>query len=104
MKFYFKKLEQNPYLHDKVEFYILFSCYDFTFNDRKKELEEFGFDKNEIEELKEKLVEFTNELIEDFPTIKEYYIRSEEHTSELQSRRNIVCRLLLEKKKKKKKK
>src|SRR5215475_5811076 len=28
--------------------------------------------------------------------------RSEEHTSELQSRENIVCRLLLEKKKKKK--
>ena len=26
-------------------------------------------------------------------------IRSEEHTSELQSRRNLVCRLLLEKKK-----
>src|SRR5690349_23156073 len=31
-------------------------------------------------------------------------IRSEEHTSELQSRRDLVCRLLLEKKKKKKKK
>src|SRR5690349_23859944 len=30
--------------------------------------------------------------------------RSEEHTSELQSRRDLVCRLLLEKKKKKKKK
>ena len=30
--------------------------------------------------------------------------RSEEHTSELQSRTNLVCRLLLEKKKKKKKK
>src|SRR5690349_3210960 len=29
-------------------------------------------------------------------------IRSEEHTSELQSRRDLVCRLLLEKKKKKK--
>src|SRR2546427_6085636 len=29
--------------------------------------------------------------------------RSEEHTSELQSQSNIVCRLLLEKKKKKKK-
>src|SRR5690606_39919304 len=27
------------------------------------------------------------------------YVRSEEHTSELQSRENIVCRLLLEKKK-----
>src|SRR5437016_8469213 len=31
-------------------------------------------------------------------------VRSEEHTSELQSLTNLVCRLLLEKKKKKKKK
>src|SRR5436309_11769987 len=35
---------------------------------------------------------------------KDYELRSEEHTSELQSRENLVCRLLLEKKKKKKKK
>src|SRR2546427_3140000 len=33
-----------------------------------------------------------------------YALRSEEHTSELQSQSNLVCRLLLEKKKKKKKK
>ena len=32
-------------------------------------------------------------------TIRGTPIRSEEHTSELQSRRNLVCRLLLEKKK-----
>src|SRR5205814_10044559 len=32
------------------------------------------------------------------------HLRSEEHTSELQSLRHLVCRLLLEKKKKKKKK
>src|SRR2546427_5384887 len=31
-------------------------------------------------------------------------LRSEEHTSELQSQSNLVCRLLLEKKKKKRKK
>src|SRR2546427_5460725 len=36
-------------------------------------------------------------LIED----NKYAIRSEEHTSELQSQSNLVCRLLLEKKKKK---
>src|SRR2546426_8723190 len=35
--------------------------------------------------------------------IKEYFFRSEEHTSELQSPCNLVCRLLLEKKKKNKK-
>src|SRR2546427_6042558 len=33
---------------------------------------------------------------------KPAYKRSEEHTSELQSQSNLVCRLLLEKKKKKK--
>src|SRR5437660_9724356 len=33
-----------------------------------------------------------------------HVFRSEEHTSELQSRGHLVCRLLLEKKKKKKKK
>src|SRR2546430_3775473 len=32
-----------------------------------------------------------------------WVVRSEEHTSELQSQSNLVCRLLLEKKKKKKK-
>src|SRR5690606_4453580 len=35
-----------------------------------------------------------------FQEIVQYtYLRSEEHTSELQSRENLVCRLLLEKKK-----
>src|SRR5438093_6037853 len=38
----------------------------------------------------------------DFPTLRKD--RSEEHTSELQSLTNLVCRLLLEKKKKIKKK
>src|SRR5690349_22424709 len=36
------------------------------------------------------------------PTAADGKARSEEHTSELQSRRDLVCRLLLEKKKKKK--
>src|SRR5438046_8363016 len=37
-----------------------------------------------------------------FPEFKKAHCRSEEHTSELQSLTNLVCRLLLEKKKKKK--
>src|SRR5438270_3366088 len=39
-----------------------------------------------------------------YHTFFEEYLRSEEHTSELQSQSNLVCRLLLEKKKKKNKK
>src|SRR3712207_8417309 len=34
------------------------------------------------------------------PILHAEYLRSEEHTSELQSRQYLVCRLLLEKKKK----
>src|SRR5260370_26468905 len=34
-----------------------------------------------------------------FPGIRKHQNRSEEHTSELQSHLNLVCRLLLEKKK-----
>src|SRR5690349_23018563 len=41
----------------------------------------------------------SNQLVSAFPASG----RSEEHTSELQSRRDLVCRLLLEKKKKNKK-
>src|SRR2546429_6673224 len=35
-----------------------------------------------------------------FPKLPDTWLRSEEHTSELQSRLHLVCRLLLEKKKK----
>src|SRR5690606_41079090 len=51
---------------------------------------------------------FTSAFIDEsfligYLTPEEYfYFRSEEHTSELQSRENLVCRLLLEKKKNKK--
>src|SRR5436190_15587595 len=40
----------------------------------------------------------------DWAEVPGYGYRSEEHTSELQSHSDLVCRLLLEKKKKKKKK
>src|SRR2546429_4029323 len=43
-----------------------------------------------------------NGIIENYLELKEKLLkRSEEHTSELQSRLHLVCRLLLEKKKKK---
>src|SRR3712207_8433981 len=39
-------------------------------------------------------------LLSSSPCSFAWYLRSEEHTSELQSRQYLVCRLLLEKKKK----
>src|SRR5690625_2524504 len=46
---------------------------------------------------------FSYWIFEDRETLRHYFQRSEEHTSELQSRGHLVCRLLLEKKKKKNK-
>src|SRR5690554_7387197 len=66
-------------------------CFQFNTEEKAKNLESLGFG-----------------WIEDNPEnhFVAYLIntRSEEHTSELQSRPHLVCRLLLEKKKKKKKK
>src|SRR5439155_23500603 len=42
---------------------------------------------------------FYRESFSDYIVAVEYRFRSEEHTSELQSRGHLVCRLLLEKKK-----
>src|SRR3712207_9537982 len=39
------------------------------------------------------------ELVITYEFVTRAYVRSEEHTSELQSRQYLVCRLLLEKKK-----
>jgi len=67
MKFYFDKLEKNPHLHDKVEFDILFTCYDLTLDKRIIELKKYGFSKIEISTIKNILIKFTNRIINDFP-------------------------------------
>src|SRR5438270_7630545 len=53
----------------------------------------------------EQLLFLFDQLAADFDALPQQQVleRSEEHTSELQSQSNLVCRLLLEKKKKKKK-
>src|SRR5690349_23670519 len=50
-----------------------------------------------IDDLKDALCQL-DEMV-DLPAVAAGSSRSEEHTSELQSRRDLVCRLLLEKKK-----
>lgn len=69
MKFYIKKLKNNPELHDKVEFEIVFTCYDLLVKNRLQELKKYGFDNNEINTIHEILLDFTNEIIQRFPDI-----------------------------------
>lgn len=69
MKFFLNKLERYPFLHDKIEFEILFTCYDFTIDSRINELKKYGFTKDEIFKIKQCLIEFTNNVIDQFPQI-----------------------------------
>ena len=71
IEFYFKKLEKYPYLHDKIEFEILFTCYEPFFQERLNELKSYNFKNSEIKILKQNLLEFTNKLINNFHSISE---------------------------------
>jgi len=64
VEFSINKLKNNPHLQDKVEFEILFTCYDLTFNQRADELRKNEFSEEEISILREKLHEFTNNTIQ----------------------------------------
>jgi glutamine kinase len=87
MQFYIKKLEKNPFLHDKIEFEILFTCYDFTLNKRIRELKKYGFTEREINKIKDNLKEFTNNVIEEFPNILN---ESKKSIEQLTTNRNLV--------------
>lgn len=63
LTFYLNKLKANPQLQDKVEFEILYTCYDLTFDRRVRELVEAGFTRGEIANLKSATLQLTNDLV-----------------------------------------
>lgn len=67
VKFAMEKLHRNPHLQDKVEFEVLYTCYDLSFLERSEELRRGGFSDEEIEELHTALLTLTNHLISRSP-------------------------------------
>lgn len=72
--YYLKKLKENPELHDKVEFDILFTCWSFDFSDQASRLKEGGFSDADVTVLEEALKTITkngfDRLDEDLRQIK----------------------------------
>lgn len=50
-------------MHDKIEFNIVYSCYDFNSSKKLEELLNHGFNENEIKRLEFSLLELTNKII-----------------------------------------
>ena len=81
LTYYLEKLERNHELHDKVEFEILFSCYDFTIEKRLEDLKKYNFSIKEIKEIKESILELTNNIFLDFTNISNNASKSIERLS-----------------------
>ena len=95
VNYYLKKLIQNPFLHDKVEFEILFTCYDPSIKSRLKDLQKNNFSKKEINTLNEILKQFTNNIIDNFPNI---LCETLDGINKLQENRDITLKNLKRKK------
>ncbi|KPH51858.1 hypothetical protein BA915_02210 [Helicobacter pullorum] len=64
VEFYLDSLSNNPHLHDKVEFDIVFSCYDLNTPKKLQKLQKFNFNANEIKRIEFALLELTNNIID----------------------------------------
>jgi glutamine kinase len=64
VNYYLDELSKNINHHDKVEFEIIFSCYDFGLDTRLLKLKKFNFSDEEIEAIKISLLELTNKIID----------------------------------------
>jgi phosphoenolpyruvate synthase/pyruvate phosphate dikinase len=76
VNYYIKKLHKNPNWHDKVEFEIIFTCYDLLTKKKLKELKNHGFLDKEIITIKNCLIEFTNNIFQNFENTAEFCNKS----------------------------
>jgi len=65
VNYYVEQLRRNPHFHDKVEFYVLHTCMDFSFGQTHEKLIEHGFTEAEVTELKQALISLTRGILHD---------------------------------------
>ena len=61
--YYSSRLVKKPFLHDKIEFEIVFSCYTLDLEHRIQCLDKEGFSESDKEEICESLRNLTNKII-----------------------------------------
>ena len=80
---YIDMLIKKPNLHDKVEFDIVLSCYDFDIDSKLQNLEEYDFYLDERESIKKHLHKLTNQIINPHTGL---YLKDIEKIQKLKSR------------------
>lgn len=87
IKFYLKELSENQHLHDKIEFELIFSCFDLSTKYKLKKLKKYGFSEKEIKYFEYELKKLTNNIFEKFPY---YEIEFKKSLEKLVNRRKIL--------------
>jgi len=64
VEYYLDRLTENPRLHDKVEFDIIFSCYHFNLEQEISKLKNYGFTGDEVGRLVESLRNLTVRIVD----------------------------------------
>lgn len=63
VNYYLDCLSNQPHLHDKIEFEIVFSCYDLNTPAKLKKLRSHNFNRNELKRIEFSLLELTNGIL-----------------------------------------
>jgi glutamine kinase len=66
---YSKKLKADLTAHDKIEFEIVLSCYDFMTEEKLCELKEVGFLQKETDHIRDELLNLTHRIIGEYPEV-----------------------------------
>ncbi|MCI6217220.1 MAG: PEP-utilizing enzyme [Helicobacter sp.] len=81
--YYVSVLADNPQLHDKIEFSVVFSCYDLNITHKLSSLLTHGFNANELKRIEFSLLDLTNSIIN---PLRGLYLKDLAKVDELKSR------------------
>ncbi len=84
--YYLDKLRMYPALQDKVEFEVLWTCYDFSTPEKLKELKGHGFSEQEINSILASLKRLTNSILRKFRDITDYDLKQVQYLTDRRNR------------------
>ncbi|PAF46715.1 hypothetical protein BKH46_06960 [Helicobacter sp. 12S02634-8] len=89
VNYYLNSLSQKPHLHDKIEFEIVFSCYDLNLPSKLSQLKQHNFNQNELKRIEFSLLELTNTILD---TKKGLYLKDLSKVNRLEERTQAVLK------------